>query len=170
MAQGREAAAKDVKTSTPQVAVSFRMEGGRNKDCCRDCLYQVLIDFDAKGPDDRLPADELERVKTFMRTSYHARMGYESISGLGYHMVVPFYLPEGIVIDMAADAKHAEELYAGITTVRMDVENGDIYDLLGRTIAHSGSSHTDPLTFTLPRSGIYIVRIGNEKPVKLILP
>ena len=111
MAQGREAAAKDVKTSTPQVAVSFRMEGGRNKDCCRDCLYQVLIDFDAKGPDERLPADELERVKTFMRTSYHARMGYESISGLGYHMVVPFYLPEGMVIDMAADAKHAEELY-----------------------------------------------------------
>ena len=45
-----------------------------------------------------------------------------------------------------------------------------IYDLLGRTIAHSGSSHTDPLSFTLPRSGIYIVRIGNEKPVKLILP
>ena len=45
-----------------------------------------------------------------------------------------------------------------------------IYDLLGRTVAHSGSSHTDPITLTLPRSGIYIVRIGNEKPLKLILP
>ena len=110
-AQGQEKAAKEVKESTPQVAVSFLMEGGRNKDCCRDCLYQVLIDFDAKGPKDRLPADELERVKTVMRTSYHARLGYESISGLGYHVVVPFLLPEDIDIDMQADAKRAEEIY-----------------------------------------------------------
>ena len=55
----------------------------------------MLIDFDAKNPKERLPADELEKVKTFMRTSYHTRLGYESISGLGYHIVVPFVLPEG---------------------------------------------------------------------------
>ena len=90
MAQGQEKAAKEVKESTPQVAVSFRMEGGRSKDSCRECHHQVLIDFDAKGPKERLPADELERVKTFMRTSYHARLAYESISGLGYHIGVPF--------------------------------------------------------------------------------
>ena len=110
-AQGQAKAAKEVKESTPQVAVSFLMEGGRGKDSCRECLYQVLIDFDAKGPKDRLPADELERVKTLMRTSYHARLGYESISGLGYHVVVPFLLPDGIDIDMQADAKRAEEIY-----------------------------------------------------------
>jgi len=110
-AQGQAKAAKEVKESTPQVAVSFLMEGGRGKDSCRECLYQVLIDFDAKGPKDRLPADELERVKTLMRTSYHARLGYESISGLGYHVVVPFLLPEGIDIDMQADPKRAEEIY-----------------------------------------------------------
>ena len=110
-AQGQAKAAKEVKESTPQVAVSFLMEGGRGKDSCRECLYQVLIDFDAKGPKDRLPADELERVKTLMRTSYHARLGYESISGLGYHVVVPFLLPDGIDTDMQADAKRAEEIY-----------------------------------------------------------
>ncbi|MCR5159281.1 MAG: hypothetical protein K6D37_09190 [Prevotella sp.] len=110
-AQGREKAAKDVKESTPQVAVSFRMEGGKDKDSCRECHYQVLIDFDAKAPDERLPADELERVKTLMRTSYHARLCYESISGLGYHIVVPFQLPEGITIDMVADPKRAEQIY-----------------------------------------------------------
>ena len=71
----------------------------------------MLIDFDAKDPDERLTADELERVKALMRTSYHARLGYESISGLGYHIVVPFQLPEGVTIDMAADPKRAEELY-----------------------------------------------------------
>ena len=111
LAQGQEKAAKAVKESTPQVAVSFRMEGGKGKDCCRECLYQVLIDFDAKNPDERLPADELECVKTFLRTSYHARLGYESISGLGYHIVVPFLLPEDITIDMIADPKRAEEIY-----------------------------------------------------------
>ena len=111
MAQGNEKAAKEVKESTPQVAVSFRMEGGRGKDNCRECLHQVLIDFDAKDSKDRLPTDELERVKTIMRTSYHALLGYESISGLGYHVVVAFLLPEGIDIDMQADAKRAEEIY-----------------------------------------------------------
>ena len=111
MAQGNEKAAKAVKESTPQVAVSFRMEGGKSKDCCRECLYQVLIDFDAKNPKERLPAEELERVKTFLRTSYHSRLGYESISGLGYHIIVPFMLPEGVDIDMTADAKRAEDIY-----------------------------------------------------------
>ena len=51
MAQGNDKAAKAVKEATPQVAVSFRMEGGKGKDNCRECLHQVLIDFDAKNPD-----------------------------------------------------------------------------------------------------------------------
>ena len=114
LAQGHDKAAKNVKESTPQAAVSFRMEGGKGKDNCRECLHQVLIDFDAKNPDERLPADELERVKTFMRTSYHARLGYESISGLGYHIVVPFILPEGIEISMTSDPKRAEEIYTRV--------------------------------------------------------
>ena len=114
LAQGNEKAAKAVKEQTPQVAVSFRMEGGKGKENCRECLQQVLIDFDAKAPGERLATEELERVKTFMRTSYHALLGYESISGLGYHLVVPFLLPEGIDIDMTADAKRAEEIYTRV--------------------------------------------------------
>lgn len=114
LAQGNEKAAKAVKESTPQTAVSFRMEGGKGKDNCRECLNQVLIDFDAKNPDERLPADELERVKTFFRTSYHTLLGYESISALGYHIVATFILPEGITIDMSGDPKRAEEIYTRV--------------------------------------------------------
>ena len=111
IAQGHEKGAKEVKENTAQVAVSFLMEGGKGKEHCGECLYQVLIDFDAKNPDERLPADELERVKCIMRTSYSARLGYESISGLGYHVVVPFILPDGITIDMVNDPKRSEEIY-----------------------------------------------------------
>ena len=114
MAQGHDKAAKNVKEQTPQVAVSFRMEGGKGKENCRDCHHQMLIDFDAKNPDERLPADELERVKTFLRTSYHAKFGYESISGLGYHIVVAFILPEGVEIDMEKDPKTGEEIYTRV--------------------------------------------------------
>lgn len=114
LAQGNEKAAKAVKESTPQAAVSFRMEGGKGKDCCRECHHQVMVDFDAKAPGERLPTEELEKVKTFMRTSYHALFGYESISGLGYHIVVPFILPDGITIDMADDPKRAEEIYTRV--------------------------------------------------------
>ncbi|MBR3479013.1 MAG: hypothetical protein IKH43_07925 [Bacteroidaceae bacterium] len=111
LAQGHEKAAKEVKESTPQVAASFRMEGGKGKGNCRKCLGNVLIDFDAKSPEERLPADELERVKTIMRTSRHALLGYESISGLGYHIIVPFRLPEGISIDMENDPQRSEEIF-----------------------------------------------------------
>ena len=106
-----EKAATKVKESTPQVAVSFRMDGGKGKENCRECLYMVLVDFDAKKPEERLPDEELERVKGIMRTSQHALMGYESISGLGYHVIVPFRLPEGITIDLINDQKRGEEIY-----------------------------------------------------------
>ncbi|MBR1449339.1 MAG: hypothetical protein IJ588_11425 [Prevotella sp.] len=110
-AQGHDEAASQVKQKTPQVAVSFRMEGGRSKDCCRECQHLVLIDFDAKGPDQSLSDQELERVVTLMRTSYHALLAYRSISGRGYHVVVPYVLPEGVAIDMAADPRRAEDIY-----------------------------------------------------------
>ena len=112
--QGQLKAAKEVKESTPLVAVSFNMEGGKQKENCRECHNQLLIDFDAKKPEERLPPEELERVKTIMRTSNHTRLGYESISGLGYHAIVPFQLPEGISIDMANDPKRGEEIFARV--------------------------------------------------------
>ena len=45
----------------------------------------------------------------------------------------------------------------------------DIYDLLGRRIASANSRHAANATFQLPASGIYIVCIGHEKPVKLLI-
>lgn len=164
LAQGHEKAAKEVKESTPQVAVSFRMEGGKGKDNCRECRYQVLIDFDAKAPGERLSAKELERVKTILRTSYHARLGYESISRLGYHIVVPFTLPEGIDIDLAADPRRAEEIYtrayrciARQYTVwcghKMDGECKNINRLMG--LSH------DPLAVYRPDA--YAMRLTREE-------
>lgn len=114
MARGMETEARRLKTQTPQAAVSFRMEGGRSKDCCREALGMVLIDFDAKQPGERLEPQELERVKTLMRTSYHALIGYESISAMGYHVVVPYVLPEGVSIDLQANRRQAEELYGRV--------------------------------------------------------
>ena len=111
LAEGHEQVADSVKEKTPQVAVSFRMEGGKGKANCRECLYDLLIDFDAKKPGERLPAEELERVFTIMRTRQHTLLGYQSISGLGYHAIVPFVLPEGITIDMEGDPKRGEEIF-----------------------------------------------------------
>lgn len=111
LAQEQDDAADRVKKKSPLVAVSFRMEGGKEKENCRECHNQLLIDFDAKTPEERLPEEELERVKYIMRTSNHTRLGYESISGLGYHAIVPFQLPEGISIDMVNDPKRGEEIF-----------------------------------------------------------
>ena len=44
-----------------------------------------------------------------------------------------------------------------------------IYDLMGRHIAGTSTSHPDNTTFDLPHSGVYLVRVGHEKPVKIFV-
>lgn len=44
-----------------------------------------------------------------------------------------------------------------------------IYDIMGRPIAQTDHTHTSPATFTLPSQGIYLLRIGNNKPIKLLV-
>ncbi len=116
-ANGQETQAKMVKETTPQVAVAFRMEGGKAKDNCRECTNLVPVDFDAKEPGQQLPPEELERVKTILRTSRQAEIGCESISGLGYKIIVPFLLPEGVTIDLQNDRERSEQLYKRVCQV-----------------------------------------------------
>lgn len=172
LARGLEEAAKKVKESTPQVAISFRMEGGKGKENCRECLNAVLVDFDAKKPGERLPAEELERVKNIMRTRQHTMLGYESISGLGYHAIVPFQLPEGITIDLAADRKRGEEIFkracAYITKVysvwcehAMDSECGNINRMTGLCHDPQAVYRPDAYPFMLTRENLGIDDDGN---------
>lgn len=44
-----------------------------------------------------------------------------------------------------------------------------VYDLLGRRIAAAPAQHSSDLTFRMPADGVYILRIGNEKPIKLFI-
>ncbi len=44
-----------------------------------------------------------------------------------------------------------------------------VYDLLGRTVAQSETRQTSNVTLKVPQTGIYIVRIGDNKPVKLFI-
>lgn len=45
-----------------------------------------------------------------------------------------------------------------------------IYDLMGRHIAGTDSrGHADNVSYDLPHSGVYIVRVGNDKPVKVLV-
>ena len=172
LAQGLGDASKKVKESTPQVAVSFRMEGGKGKDCCRECLYKVLIDFDAKTDGERLPQEELERVKTILRTSYRARLAYESLSGLGYHIIVPFKLPDGITIDMDADPRQGEEIFtrayrtiAQQYTVwcghKMDMECKNINRMTGLSHDPIAVYRPDARPFVLTREELGIDKDGH---------
>ena len=44
-----------------------------------------------------------------------------------------------------------------------------IFDIMGRHIASTTAQHPAVATFDLPHSGVYLVRIGNEKPVKIFV-
>ena len=44
-----------------------------------------------------------------------------------------------------------------------------VYDLMGRTVGMADGHHADPVTFQLPSKGIYLLRVGDNKPVKLFV-
>lgn len=45
----------------------------------------------------------------------------------------------------------------------------NIYDLMGRHICGSNPSHNDTATFQLPHPGIYLIRVGSDKPIKILV-
>lgn len=150
--RGLDDTAKKVKEGLPQAAVAFRMEGGKGKENCREFRSLIPLDFDAKKPEERLPAEELEQVKNFFRTSYHVLFYSESVSGLGCHAVVPIILPEGVVIDLENDRDRSEKIYknayhavANLFSVRIG-HKMDMCDNVNRLLA---ISH-DPLAVYRP--------------------
>jgi len=169
--------AKKEKKKTPQVTVAFSMEGGKEKVNCRECLNRVLIDFDAKDPNEQLAPEELERVITIMRTSYHAEIGCRSISGLGYHIVVPFILPEGISIDLATDFKRGEAIFKRVHQYinnmygvwcgyKMDPECSNINRMMGLGYDPEAIYRPDARPFRLSRQDLGIDDEGNLKEMK----
>ena len=44
-----------------------------------------------------------------------------------------------------------------------------VFDLMGREIAGVDEHHPAETTFTLPNGGIYIIRVGSQRPVKLLV-
>lgn len=169
--------AKKEKKKLPQVAVSFRMEGGKEKANCRECLNYVMIDFDAKKPGEQLPSEELERVITFMRTSYHAEIGCRSISDLGYHIVVPFILPEGVTIDLATDFERSEAIFKRVHQFinnmygvwcgyQMDPACGNINRMMGLAYDPDAVYRPEARPFRLTRQDLGIDDEGNLKEMK----
>lgn len=169
--------AKKEKKKLPQVAISFRMVGGKEKIHCRECLNHVMIDFDAKNPGEQLPSEELERVITIMRTSYHTEIGCRSISDLGYHIVVPFILPEGITIDLATDFKRGEAIFKRVHQYinnvygvwcghQMDPECSNINRMMGLGYDPEAVYRPDVRPFRLSRQDLGIDDEGNLKEMK----
>lgn len=54
-----------------------------------------------------------------------------------------------------------------ITVAQAEGEIVQLYDLMGRRLAVEGTHHTNPVVFDVPQSGIYLLRVGNDKPVKI---
>ena len=169
--------AKKEKKKLPQVAISFRMVGGKEKIHCRECLNHVMIDFDTKNPGEQLPSEELERVITIMRTSYHTEIGCRSISDLGYHIVVPFILPEGITIDLATDFKRGEAIFKRVHQYinnvygvwcghQMDPECSNINRMMGLGYDPEAVYRPDVRPFRLSRQDLGIDDEGNLKEMK----
>lgn len=56
--------------------------------------------------------------------------------------------------------------------LRISIQGADnqpiqIYDLMGRQIANTPASHATTVSYTMPHTGIYLIRVGHQKPAKL---
>ncbi|MDY6288483.1 MAG: DUF6383 domain-containing protein, partial [Bacteroidales bacterium] len=83
--------------------------------------------------------------------------------------VAYFGTPQGIDDATSAGGCAIITRHLGLTVYGTQGQPVAVYDIMGRTIGQASASHADNLTFTVPQAGIYIVRIGEEKPVKLFI-
>ncbi len=44
-----------------------------------------------------------------------------------------------------------------------------IFDIMGRQVANVGKSHPESVQFRMPQTGVYVVRVGDSNPVKLLV-
>lgn len=56
-----------------------------------------------------------------------------------------------------------------ITVLQADHKPISIYDLSGRRIASVGAQHEAQPAFLMPAAGIYLIKVGSEKPVKILV-
>lgn len=159
------------KKDTPQIAVAFHMEGGKGEKNCGECLYHTFVDFDDKDKMVGMAKEKLQETFHILGHNSHTILGYKSISGRGYHAIVPYCLPEGITIDIAADPKRATEIYKrvhayinryfqGITKQKMDEQCGNANRMVG--LSHDPDVIYNPtaLPFRLTRHDIGINENG----------
>lgn len=83
--------------------------------------------------------------------------------------VALFHSPVGI---------HDTAQPAGFTVLsqglRISIQGADnqpirIYDLMGCLVASTPASHEASVSYTLPHAGIYLIRVGQQKPAKLLV-
>ena len=78
-------------------------------------------------------------------------------------------------ITIGIDEAEADKGYLILTSQRRLTVSGaenypiEVFDLMGRKVAGIGRSHSAEITFTLAHSGIYIVRVGDQQPVKVLV-
>lgn len=58
--------------------------------------------------------------------------------------------------------------------LRLTVQGADqqpirIFDIIGRPVASADAHHPEAVTFAVPHRGIYIIQVGNQKPVKFLV-
>lgn len=63
---------------------------------------------------------------------------------------------------VATQGLHVSVIHAGGMPV-------SIYDITGRRIAFAEARHAEPAAFQLPAAGIYLVKVGSEKPRKILV-
>lgn len=56
-----------------------------------------------------------------------------------------------------------------ITVSGAEQEAMAVYDVMGRLVARADAHHANPVTFQLPAPGVYLLRVGDNKPVKLLV-
>lgn len=80
---------------------------------------------------------------------FHSPVGIEDADG-----------PEGFVVLTQGQR---------ITIQGADHQPIQIFDLMGRPVAATSSSHPESVSFIMPYSGIYIIRVGNQQPIKILV-
>lgn len=136
----------DHKMMMPQVALHCQMEGGKCRENCKVVTGLLFLDFDQHGGK-VLEAEQLREVVERMAKDEHTLLGATSISGLGYHVVVRYVLPDALPALQPGNTedtrekrrndilfhriyKHVADYYTQLTGMEMDMQCANFVQLM----------------------------------------
>lgn len=133
------------KMRFPQVAIHATMKDGKRREDCIEPTGLLFLDLDQHGKD-VMPEEQTKEIFKKMANDPHTVVGCTSMSGLGYHVIVRYEMPDALSSMQPGSLdskelnrcnvlfhriyKHVADYYTQLTGMEMDMQCANFVQLM----------------------------------------